>query len=135
MKYRITFSGGPTTDIHKHYDVEAKDSDEAFKIAYKMPEAKNRIYREVGVEEIPEGITNIGIRFAYQECNRTYHQYMVIRAESEDHAKRWYNANIKGRRFYQPWPHKPDENGNCVYGRIVETYFTFGSGYNFDATK
>ena len=134
-KYRITFSGGPTTDISKHYDVEVKNSDEAFAMAYKMPEAKNRIYSNIWVEEIPVGDTNIGIRFAYKDRGRTYHQYMVIHAKDERHAKEYYNKNIKGRNFYQPWSHKPDDNGNCVYGSIVETYFAACPGYDFDATR
>ena len=134
-KYRITFFSDPTTDIVKKYDVEAKNSDEAFEIAYKMPEARNRMYRNVGVEEIPTGDTNIGIRFSYKERGKTYYQYMVIHAKNESHAKEYYNRNIKGRNFYQPWPRKPDDNGNCIYGAIAETYFAACPGYDFDATK
>lgn len=135
MKYRIVFSGGPSSDIRKHYDVDTKDSDEAFKKAFQMPEAKSRLYSDVSVEDIPTGVSNIGICFCYEERGKSYHQYMVIHAESERHAKDWYNANLKGKRFYQPWPHKPDENGNCVYGKIAETYFAACPGYDFDATK
>lgn len=136
-KYRITFSGGAMTDIHKTYDVTAKNADEAFKIAYGMPESDCRRYTEIGVEEIPEGIANIGIRFAYYDegLKKTSYNYMIIKAKNESHAKEYYNATYKGKKFYQPWPHKINAKGNCVYGKVVETYFAACPGYDADATS
>ena len=129
--YRISFYD-KQTDKSKNYDVAADSSDDAIKMAYKMPEAKNR-NAEIWVSEIQDGPKVIGIRFAYTQLGRSYSQYLFIRAENEEQAKRYYRKNIQGKRFWQPSPGKPDENGNCVYGNIKETYFACASGYDFDA--
>ena len=133
-KYRITFTGGPIGKRSRSYDVDAKDVDEAFCIAYKMPEATSRMkYSDINVTEIQDGPKVIGVCFTYTQAGHSYSQYLFIRAENEEQAKRYYRKNIQGKRFWQPQPGKPDENGNCVYGNIRETYFACASGYDFDA--
>ena len=133
--YRISFYD-KRTDRSKNYDVAADDSDDAMKMAYKMPEAKNR-NAEIWVSEIQDGPKLIGVRFAYTQFGRPYSQYLFIRAENEEQARAYYRKNIKGKKFYQPWPDKPTDSGNCTYGEIVETYFAIGDADNcpFDATK
>ena len=54
-KFRITFSDGPTGNRSESVDVEAEDSDVAFSMAYRMPQAKDRRYTDVMVEECPTG--------------------------------------------------------------------------------
>ena len=133
--YRIVFSDGPNGDLCKVYDVEANDYDEAFDIAYGKPEARQRWkYSDVSVMEVRPGPKTIGIRFAYTQFGRPYSQYLFIRAETEEQAKQFYRKNLQGRRFWQPWPEKPNGDGNCVYGEIRETYFAAGDRFAFDAT-
>lgn len=134
MKYRITFSDGPDGNLSKHYDVEADSSDDALRMAYQMPEGKQyRTYSMVGVMEIPNGPKIIGVRFAYTQAGRPYCQHMLIKALNESQAKKYYQQNIQGKHFFQPWPDKPDPDGNCVYGEIKETYFAYADGYDFNA--
>ena len=69
--YRVTFHDGPTG--HKNYDIDiyAKDSDEAFKKAYKKfkdtfgDEPRYKGYTDATTSEIPTGPTDIGIEFSY----------------------------------------------------------------------
>ena len=140
-KYRVTFiaKSGRDDDDNK-YDVEAESMDAAFHAAYKLCESKfgypHGRFSDAQTEEIPEGISNIGLRFRYIENGRrSYCNYMVVRAEGERQAKEWYNKNLKGMRFMQPWPNKPDERGSCVYGEVAETYFAACPGYDFDASS
>lgn len=134
--YRITFSAKMNSDICRSYDVTASDSDAAFAMAYKMPEAK-RVGWNISVMEIPDGPKAIGIRFSYMQLGRMYSQYLFVRAEDEEQAKKYYRKNIQGKHFYQPWPDKPTESGNCVYGTIQETYFAVADPDScpFDATN
>lgn len=135
-KYRITFT--PRYSDVKPYkiDVAAENSDEAFHIAYQTPEAKSRMYSELTCEEWPEGISNIGIRFRYTDTvfRKEFEGYLVIRAASEKDAVAYYNRHYKGNRF---WFHCGEicEDGKCVYGKVVETYFAACSGFDADATK
>lgn len=134
-KFRITFSNGANSNDHKTYDIEADNSDEAFRFAYGTPEANQRWrYSDVSVMEIKNGPKTIGVCFTYTQSGRSYVQYLFIRAEDEEQARQFYQTHLKGRRFWQPWPDKPNDEGNCVYGKIKETYFAGGDGYAFDAT-
>ena len=138
MKYRATFSDGPMGSKSNNFDFEAKDKDEAWEKVYARPEAKmHDIYTDVMLEGVPDGPKIIGIKFAYDDSRRghtQYYQYMTIRALDEAQAVDYYNQNIKGKSFFQPWPYKIDEDGNCTYGAVRETYFAACPGYNFDAT-
>lgn len=137
MKYRVTFHDGPTGNKSKKFDVDARDMDEAFRKARELfPNAWQAGYTDATTEEVPTEPSPIGIRFRYLESGKkSYCQYLVIKADNEAHAVAFYNRNLKGRRFYQPWPKKPDDNGNCVYGEVEETYFAACPGYDYDATK
>lgn len=133
--YRITFGDGPAGNRTKSYDVHATDSDDAFKKAYKMPESKMRgIYSEVSVEKIPDGASNIGIKFSYYDSviQKNYKDYLIIRAMNEAQAVEYYNRNYKGKHFwFQAGKIEPD--GKCVYGNVIETYFAAVPGYNASA--
>lgn len=138
--YRVTFVSKTNAKDLK-YDLKAHDSDEAFKLAYKKCEVKHRtepryLYSDVQIEEVPEDISNIGIKFRYQDLmlKKNMYQYMVIRANSEKEAKDYYNKNLYGKQFIQIQPHKVVEKGNCIYDSIIETYFAACPGYDFDAT-
>lgn len=133
--YRITFTDGPCGDNTKSYDVKAVSSDEAFSMAYCMPEAKQHWkYSDVNVAEIKKGPKTIGVQFNYTQADHPYCQYLFIKAENEEQAAKYYREHLYGLHFWQPWPHKPDDAGNCVYGGIKNTYFASGDGYDFDAT-
>ena len=136
--YRATFRPKIEHDSDfLRYDLEAENSDDAISKAYRYLRDRGIEHRfsEVMVEEIPKGPTNIGIKFAYEEGKRgIYYNYIVIRANDEADAEAFYNKTLLGKRFYQPWPAKIDENGNCVYGRVAETYFAACPGFDLDAT-
>ncbi len=138
MKYRVTFHDGPTGNRSKKFDIEAGDMDEAFRIAYqRFPNAREMGFTDATTEEIPTEPSAIGIRFKYSDirAEKSYSQYLVVKANDEAHAVEFYNRNLKGRSFFQPWPSKPDEKGNCIYGEVAETYFAACPGYDFDATN
>ena len=134
-RFRITFNDGPMGNLSEKVDIEAESMDEAMSMAYKMPQAKSIRYTDFTVEEIEDGPKSIGIKFTYHyiDTGKIYNQYMIIWANDEAHAIAYYNENIRGKRFYQPWPHKIDSNGNCMYDVVAETYFACGVGYDFNA--
>ena len=133
-KYRITFSMGPESDRFVTADIDAISSDDAFHVAYGMRPAK--IYKNVTVEEIPDGPANIGLCFdsvdhAFQ---KTFSGYLVIHAENESAAREYYNRHFRGKRY---WFHAGEicEDGKCEYGKVRYTYFAACPGYDADATK
>ena len=133
--FRITFTGGPMSDVYKAYDISAKDSTEAFSMAYKMPEAKQRwTYTDVSVMEVEKGPHIFGICFVSLYRSRTYSQYMFIRANNEDQARRFYVKNIEGKSYFDHAPGKPDDNGDCTYGAIRYSYYATTDRFDFDAT-
>ena len=102
-KFRTTFilNNGKGDDSVK-IDVQAQSSDEAFHKAYKI--LKQRIgggpeylYSDAYTEEIPEGASNIGIKFKYYDgmLKKTFSNYIIIRAESEKKAVEFYNRTVK----------------------------------------
>ena len=139
-KFRVTFTprdGG----VGIHFDIEAATSAEAEHEAYARCKrmyngGPEYIFSDMMTEEIVKGEQNIGIQFKYYDTmlKRDFTNYMVIHALSEEQAVEYYNASYKGKRFYQPWPHKIDDNGNCTYGVVVDTYFAACPGYDADAT-
>ena len=135
-KYRIIFSDGPMGNKSVHRDVATKDSDDAFRIAFRLPEAEQFRGHDVMVEEIVEGPQNIGVLFEYEDTvfKRTFKDNVIIRAESEKQAVSWYNQNLKGKRFWFT-AGEVKEDGKCVYGRAVDTYFAACPGYHADATQ
>lgn len=134
MKFRITFTNSQT-DKHKSYDIDAKDSNEAFKIAYTYSEAKSREYTDVSVEEHPTGPSPIGISFIYKDTvnKKDYHGCIIIKAFNEESAVNYYNAHYKGKRFWFD-SSKPEPDGKHIYGEVIETYFAACPGYAADAT-
>ena len=136
MKYRITFSDGPMGNRDKHIDVDADSSDEAFKMAYAMPEAKNHMYTDVMVEKHPLGASPIGLTIEYYDTyfKEYYTGTMIIKAENEDQAMEYYDRNYKGKHFWFNCGQIEDD-GKCVYGKIKDTYFAACPGYDADATK
>ena len=138
-KYRATFYDGPNGNKHRKFDFEALSTDDAFAKAHLLlpsHEARALGFTDMMIEEVEDGPKQFGIRFSYEEGNRgRYYNYMVIRANDEAQATEYYNRHYRGKRFFQPWPHTPDEKGNCIYGEIAETYFAACPGYVADATK
>lgn len=134
MKFRINFYD-PHSDTSVHYDVDAENEDEAFSIAYRMPEAKNRIYTDVCVEEIKDGPKVIGIHFQYRDTyfKRDFSGYLFIRAMDEDQAKEYYREHFQEKRFWFN-AGKTEPDGKCVRGKILDTYFAACAGYDADAT-
>ena len=133
--YRITFHDGPDGNRSKYIDVYAKSSDEAFDIAYKMPEARRRLYDNVMVEKIPTEPSTIGVEIEYYDTQlkRNFTDRLFIRAENEKQAIDYYNKHFKGGRFGL-YANMPVENGKCIRGRVLRTYFTGLPGYDADAT-
>jgi len=93
--YRITFHDGPMSDRSKTVDVVAKDSDEAFDLAYKMPEARRRLYDNISIEEIPTGSSVIGVKFEYYDTSlgKYFTDQVFIKAENEQQAIDYYNKH------------------------------------------
>jgi len=138
-KYRVSFSKGPDSDQRLKYDIEAETSDEAFSKAYQYLKSKDidSLHSDSTIEEWPDGASNIGIRFKYYDgtLKREFSQYMIIHADNEIQAVEFYNSKFKGKHFYQPYPHRIEENGNCEYRAVAETYFAACPGAHYDATK
>lgn len=134
-KFRISFLANCGMHV-VHKDVAAQDSDEAFSIAYKMPEVRSGMYDEISLMEIPQGPTVIGVKFQYYDSvfKEHFHDRIFILANNEEEAIEYYNKHYKGKRFI----HEPActvEDGKCVRGDVVETYFAAGGMYHADATK
>lgn len=132
-EYRITFHDGPEGNRSKDVDIMAENVDDAFRKAYQMPEAKNRLYTNVGVMEKPKGRTIIGIEHEYEDTyfHQTFVGYMFILANSESDAARYYNANIRGKHFWFNEA-KIEPDGKNVFGRIRKTYFSCGDRYFYE---
>lgn len=134
--FRATFHDGPMGNVSKAVDFKAEDMDQAFSAALKMPEAADRRFTEVAVEEVAEGEKNIGLEIVYYDTaiRRQFRDYLVIRAINESEAVRYYNKYLKGGRF---WFHanKTEPDGKCQRGSVVRTYYAAVPGYDFDATK
>lgn len=132
-KYRIEFNGKNSS---KRYDVVASNIDDAFKLAYSMPEASQyHIYGDIGIEEIPEGPSVIGIKFRYTDTvfKKEFTDYIHIKAKDEADAVRYYNENFKGKRFWFN-AGKTEDDGKCIRGDVIETFFSAGAGFAADAT-
>ena len=142
MMYRVDFVPHEGSGKHsRHFDIDAATSDEAFSIAYKklkriLGYEPHRDYSDATTSEIPEGVSNIALKVQYRDVKYGGNgfQYIVIRANGEDKAVEYFNSHIKGKTFYQPWPTNFDDNGNCVYEKVAETYFVTCPGFDFDAT-
>jgi len=133
--YRITFHDGPMSDRSKTVDVVAKDSDEAFDLAYKMPEARRRLYDNISIEEIPTGSSVIGVKFEYYDTSlgKYFTDQVFIKAENEQQAIDYYNKHYINGRF-NLYGNKTVKDGRSIRGRILKTYFAGFSGFDADAT-
>ena len=131
-EYRIDFHDGPESNRSTSVDVMVENVDDAFRMAYKMPEARR--YSCVGIYEKPKGRTIIGIEFEYEDTffKQKFTGYTFIKANSESEAKEYYNNNIRGKHFWFD-AGKPDPEGKNVYGRVKKTYFAFGDRVHFEA--
>lgn len=130
--YRATFCGN---DKSKQIDLYAVNFDDAFEKAYQQPEARNRIYTDVIIEKIPTEPGVIGIEFEYTDIfiKKNYRGYLFIKAKNEAEAVQYYNVNFKGKRFWFD-AGKTEEDGKCIRGKVIQTYFAPGPGYHADAT-
>ena len=135
--YRITFYDGPEGNRSKKVDVSAESFDEARRLAWQMPEAKDKQFTDMMIEEIPKGPYVIGIQYEYIDpcLSGRSTQCMFIKANDEAEAIRYYNNHYKNTRFDFPDYRKNNENGRCTRGRIVDSYFagTVKGMPNFDA--
>lgn len=133
--YRIIFYHN-RTEKRKVVDISVKNSSEAFALACKMPEAKNREYTDVFVEEIPDYPTTIGVRFEYYDTyiKRFFSDVVMIKAENEKQAVEYYEKNLRGKRFWFN-AGETKEDGKCIRGKVLETYFASCPGYDADATE
>lgn len=136
--YRITFHDGPNGNLSEYIDIYSKDSDEAMKKALSMPQAEDRRYDEVMVEELPDGSEPVVVGIVFKAYDAVFKKeftnYLFILAYNEKQAKEYYKEHFMGKCFMH-YPSKMEENGKCTYGRIVKTYFTGFPGYDADATK
>ncbi len=132
--FRITFYDGPEGNRSKKVDVYAESFEDARHQAWQMPEAKNRLYSDMMIEEIPKEPCVIGVLYEYTDpyLSGKSTQPIFIKAHDEAEAIRYYNNHYKNTHFDFPNYRKNDENGRCTRGRIVETYFAAGV-VNFDA--
>lgn len=133
--YRITFHDGLMSDRSKSVDVVAKDFDEAFDLAYKMPEARRRLYDNIIIEEIPKEPSVIGVKYEYYDTafGKNFTDQVFIKAENEQQAIDYYNKHYKNGRF-NLYGNKTVKDGKCIRGRILKTYFTSIPGFDADAT-
>ena len=69
LLYRVTFSSSNGSHV---CDVEAEDSDQAFRFAYAKLQNRDR-YTDAAVEEITKGPKPIGIKF------ESYDHYIIMR--------------------------------------------------------
>lgn len=136
--YRITFHDGPNGNLSEYIDIYSKDSDEAMKKALSMPQAEDRRYAEVMVEELPDGSEPVvvGVKFKVYDAvfKKEFTDYLFILAYDESQAKKYYMEHFMGKHFMHQ-PGKIVEDGKCTYGKIVRTYFPGLPGYDADATK
>lgn len=134
--FRATFHDGPMGNISKAVDFKAEDMDQAFGLALKMPEASDRRFSEVSVEEIAEGLKNIGLEINYFDTaiRRQFRDCLIIRAYDEDEAVRYYNKFLRGGRFWF-YANKTEPDGKCQRGDVIRAYYAACPGYHFDATK
>ena len=123
-QFRITFTDGPTGNRSKTYDVDAQNSDEAFKIAYAKPESKSRWYSDVSVMEIEPGPKQIGVEFESYDTvfKQSFRGYLFFTAEDEADAIRQYNEKYKGKRYWFD-ACKPAADGKNEYRRVISTYY------------
>ena len=130
--YRITFS---SRDNCKHIDVCAKDCDEAFARAYRMPEAKSGMYSEIMVERIPTTPSVISVKFKYLDTvtDKTFFGYVLIKAKDEAHALKHYDKYLKDKRFWFNVG-KTEEDGKNIRLEAVDTYFAGCAEFDIDAT-
>lgn len=135
-KFRVTFNNEPTGSEHKVIDISAENIDEAFHLAYQnLTATERRFYTNAMTEEIPEGPTTIGVKFEYYDTaiKRSFTGYIMIRANSEQEAVKYYNENFLGGRFWFKAA-KTEPDGKCIRGKVLETYFAGTPGYDADAT-
>lgn len=111
LLYRVTFSSSNGSHV---CDVEAEDSDQAFRFAYAKLQNRDR-YTDAAVEEITKGPKPIGIKF-----------------ESYDHYAKKSYTDYKGKRYWFDVG-KPEPNGKHEYRQVKETYFAACPGYHADA--
>lgn len=130
--YRLVF-GEPNGNTFANVDVSAESVDEAFAMAYKMPESRK--YSQVSCMEVPDGPTNIGLEVLYTDTylKKDFHGFIIIHTESEEDARAYYDTHLKGGRFWHNIGETADD-GKCVRGKILSTYYATCPGYDFDAT-
>ena len=140
-KYQITFTG-PSVQDYKII-VNARNSDEAFDIAYSM-NMRSRGYNNVWVSEETAGPDQYGLEVHINtdpnRCksffmNTTDTEYVFITANNEQEARNYYN-----RYLYGNWCDNKlqlDPNGYRKFGKIIRSYRTFGGfkDSQYDATK
>lgn len=133
--YRITFHDGPNSSRSKCVDVYAKDSDEAFDLAYKMPEARRRLYDNILIEKIPTGPSIIGVEYEYYDraAERNFTDRFFIKAENEKQAIDYYNKHYKGNR-YGTYYDKNKKTDRFIRGKVLNTYFAVAINFDADAT-
>ena len=135
--YRVVFYDGPMGNREKNVDIYAESFDDARKQAYQMPEARNRMYSDVMISEIPKGPSVIGLEFEFEMNNPPFYQkdrdYLFIRANNEAEALDYYNSHFKGERYNRDaGTSVPD--GRRVRGRAIKTYYACTDRYCADAT-
>lgn len=130
LLYRVTFSSSNGSHV---CDIEAEDSDQAFRFAYAKLQNRDR-YTDAAVEEITKGPKPIGIKFESYDhyAKKSYTDYIIILAEDEKQAIDYYNRNYKGKRYWFDVG-KPEPNGKHEYRQVKETYFAACPGYHADA--
>lgn len=135
--YRITFYDGPEGNISKNVDVYAESFDDARKQARQMPEARNRMYSDMMIEQFPEGPSVIGVEFEWTDpyISGVCTGYLFIKANDEAEAVKYYNEHFRGKCFEGSHYGKNVDGAHSVRGRIRKTYFASGCvRFDGDAT-
>lgn len=135
--YRITFSDGPTGNCSEHLDIQAETEEDAFQKACKLPQRQSGHYTDLDIEELPEaGPMNVGIQFRYYDTafKQEFTNYLIIRANSETDAVKYYNEHIRYHYFSEGRRGEVLKEGRNQYKQPVGTYLASCPGWNFDAT-
>lgn len=135
-KYRITFHDGPEGNRSKDVDIYAKSLDDAMDKALDMPEAKERLYRNVSVMAIPKEAAIIGVEYEYYDkaAERNFTDRFFIKAENEKQAIDYYNKHYKGNRYGTFYDNKSNKSERFIRGKVLNTYFAVAVTYDADAT-
>lgn len=133
-EFDVIFSNGPNSRDFERVIVKARDMDEVFKKANKMPQAKR--YDNIIVNERTKGTVAYFVAFDYNIVFKgkvvdslVGEGRIAFNADNENEAKRAYNKKYMGKYFNGIRPGKdnvlndiPTENQGGKYGKVFDVY-------------